>query len=243
MNSFADHQQPVLEPDVFVPQTQAPEIFFAQERRAWDPIGFGEEQIRSLVSQVFLPGRPKPARQVVFSAVDFDTNVATICMQVAQVLSEQVSGSVCVMQSNFQERPARSIGEGFHGRAFGELKFASLRNSSRRLSDNLWLVPPDIFAAESGSGFSTQPLSVRVSELRLDFDYAVLCGPPVGKCAEGALLGHLCDGVVLVVDAHSTRRVAAQKAKEAIYAANARLLGVVLNGRTFPIPDGIYRKL
>jgi len=36
------------------------------ELAGWDPDAFGEEQIRGLVRQVFLPGWPKPARQVVF---------------------------------------------------------------------------------------------------------------------------------------------------------------------------------
>jgi len=49
--------------------------------------------------------------------------------------------------------------------------------------------------------------------------------------------------MVLVVEANSTRRVAAQKVKERLHAANARLLGTVLSGRTFPIPDMIYKKL
>ena len=243
MNTFADWQQPALEPEVFTPQAREPEISFAEEQTGWDPIRFGEEQIRSLVSQVFLPGRPKPARQVVFSAVDSDTNVATICMQVGQVLSGQVSGSVCVVQSNFHLRADEVVAKAHRTRAVGEEKFGSLRSSSRRLSSNLWLVPADIFAEGKESGFSAEPLSGRVAELRLDFDYAVLCGPPAGNCSQAALLGHLCDGIVLVLDANSTRRVAAQKVKEALYAANARLLGIVLNERTFPIPDGIYRKL
>ena len=57
------------------------------------------------------------------------------------------------------------------------------------------------------------------------------------------MLGNLCDGMVLVLEANSTRRVAAQKVKEKLHAANARLLGVVLSGRTFPIPEAVYRKL
>jgi len=61
--------------------------------------------------------------------------------------------------------------------------------------------------------------------------------------SEAALLATLSDGMVLVVEANSTRRVAAQKVTEKLHAANARLLGAVLSGRTFPIPDVIYRNL
>jgi hypothetical protein len=37
--------------------------------------------------------------------------------------------------------------------------------------------------------------------------------------------------------------VAAQKAIQKLHAGNARLLGTVLDNRTFPIPESIYRKL
>ena len=49
--------------------------------------------------------------------------------------------------------------------------------------------------------------------------------------------------VVLVVQANSTRREAARKGKESLDSANVRLLGVVLNERTFPIPEVLYRKI
>jgi len=57
------------------------------------------------------------------------------------------------------------------------------------------------------------------------------------------LLGQLADGMILVLEAHNTRRVAARRTKEILEASNVRLLGTVLNGRTFPVPERIYRKL
>jgi len=57
------------------------------------------------------------------------------------------------------------------------------------------------------------------------------------------LLGYLSDGVILVLEANSTRRAAAQRAVQVLHATNARLLGSVLSGRTFPIPEEIYRRL
>jgi hypothetical protein len=79
MSTLFDRLQPTLETEVFAPLTGEPEITFVQNHEAWDPILFGEQQIQSLVSQIFLARRPKPARQVVFTAVDAETDIATIC--------------------------------------------------------------------------------------------------------------------------------------------------------------------
>ena len=51
------------------------------------------------------------------------------------------------------------------------------------------------------------------------------------------------DGVVLVIRAHSTKRVAALKAKRLLEEARARVLGAILVDREFPIPEILYRRL
>jgi Mrp family chromosome partitioning ATPase len=65
----------------------------------------------------------------------------------------------------------------------------------------------------------------------------------VGGRGETRLLGQIADGVILVLDERRTRRATAREAKAVLQAANARLLGVVINERQFPIPESIYRKL
>ena len=71
----------------------------------------------------------------------------------------------------------------------------------------------------------------------------VISAPPVNLCPDAILFGQFSDGVVLVLKANSTRRATALKVKESFEASNVRLLGAVLNDRTFPIPEALYRKM
>ena len=64
-----------------------------------------------------------------------------------------------------------------------------------------------------------------------------------GLYTDAALLGQTADGVVLVLEANATRWRTARKAKQALKDANVKVLGTVLNNRTFPIPEKIYRLL
>ena len=72
--------------------------------------------------------------------------------------------------------------------------------------------------------------------------YTVIQAPPAGY-SEAALLGQLSDGMILVLQANSTRRAAAKKVKQMLQATNVRLLGAILSERTFPIPQKLYEKL
>jgi hypothetical protein len=76
------------------------EEFCPSEEEVREPSTFADEQIRGLVRQVFFPGWPKPARQVVFSPVDPDTDIREICMQVGLALASQVPGRTCVVEAD-----------------------------------------------------------------------------------------------------------------------------------------------
>jgi hypothetical protein len=171
--------------------------------------------------------------------VDESSDIADICQQVGHSLSAKVAGSVCIVEVAAQ---ARCDDDSFQIPISHVEGLDCLRDSALCLSKNLWLMPWDVFLRDQ-KALSAGWLRSRLDELRLAFDYTIFQAPPCGRFSDPLLLGHLCDGVVLVLTASSTRRVAARKVKERLYSANARLLGTVLSGRTFPIPDRIYKRL
>jgi len=244
MSTFVDLLPQTFD-DVCEPETIEVEPQESRQRRpgTWDSDSFAEEQIRGLVRQVFHPGWPKPAHQVVFSPVDPETDTSTICMQVGLALSRQVSGTTCLVEANASGPGLEQILESSGLDLAPNQESCALHDASRRLSSQLWLVPRRIFLAENDTRWPGAWLRDQLADLRQTFDYTVLYGPPVATCSEAALLASLCDGIVLVLQANSTRRATAQKVKEKLYSANARLLGTILSERTFPIPEAIYRKL
>lgn len=90
---------------------------------------------------------------------------------------------------------------------------------------------------------STERYRERFAELREAFDYILISAPALSRETEATLIGQVADGVVLVVEANHTRRETVRRAKEQLESANVRLLGAVLDQRTFPIPERIYKRL
>jgi hypothetical protein len=241
MSTRPDLLEQALAGDIFEMDAAQSQTSAARESIAWNPDRFGEEQIRSLVRQVFLPGWPKPARQVVFCAVD-DGDVDGICLRVSQVLAAQIPGSVALVEAHLESSEVCDE-YGTPIPIFRPSGFKSMRDSARRVSSHLWRVPREMFMGENEAGLSVEWLPGRLRELRVEFDYTIVHGPPAALCTDAALLGYLSDGVVLVLEANATRRATAQRAVQMLQATNARLLGTVLSKRTFPIPEGIYRRL
>ena len=86
-------------------------------------------------------------------------------------------------------------------------------------------------------------MRLRLVELRAAFDYILIDAAALNAANDAVVLGGLSDGVVLTLKANSSRRETARKAVQELQAANVRTLGAVLNQRTFPIPEGLYRRL
>lgn len=209
------------------------------ESRSLDP--FTSEQISGLVHQLFFPSSGKLRKQIVFSAVDENVDVGGICTLVAESLAERVGDAVAVVDAHAcsrdiatntaVKRPPERIG------------FRAMRAMSRQMSGNLWAVPGPVFWGNDSHAGSPAWVRERLGELRSEFDYSVIHAPAAGVYSGTCLLGQVSDGLVLVIEADYTRRSTAQKAKERLHMANVKTLGVVLSGRTFPIPESIYRKL
>jgi Mrp family chromosome partitioning ATPase len=86
-------------------------------------------------------------------------------------------------------------------------------------------------------------MRLRLAELRQYFEYVLIDAPALTLGSDGIVLARAAEGVVLVLKANASRREAARKAVQDLQNAGARILGAVLNQRTFPIPQAIYTKL
>jgi len=204
-----------------------------------------EEVIKLVRNLFFLPGSNAP-HHVVFAGTEPGAGCSWICSHAAEVLAAQVRGQVCVVDCNLR---APSLHEqlgasNHHGLTEALLRSGSIRQYAVRLS------PPNLYLLSSGSAregeqalLGSESMRARLSELYSQFDYVLLDVAALSTSNDGVVLGRAADGVVLVLRANSTRRETALKAVEELQAAKVEALGAVLNQRTFPIPNAIYKYL
>src|ERR1051326_2896911 len=238
MSTLTDFSANVRQEVVTAREAEPTESRAARAGRTRSEQDFAEEQLRNLVRQLFSPGWPTPMCQVAFCPVESEANVVAICTRLARTLAAQTTGTVCVVNT------AVGPGIGSADRCIGgseNHRLGTLRDRSPQLTDRIWIMPREIFLNWK-ENISLVALRARLAEIRLEFDYTIMCGPPASS-GEAELLASMCECVVLVLKANSTRRIAAQKVIQRLRAANVSLLGTVLSNRQFPVPDAIYRRL
>ncbi|MGA2961757.1 MAG: hypothetical protein ABSD96_08800 [Candidatus Korobacteraceae bacterium] len=212
---------------------------FANERGA-DP------EINQLCQRLFAGGADAAdARVVTFCSVQPAVLQGEICARTAMTLAACVNRSVCVVDSNLLAPSLHKFFGVSNQSGFSEaaMSDSALSSHARQIGDsNLALITAggavsDLHAAQSES------TAFRLRELRSHFDYILINGPTLPDRGQGIFLGRLSDGIVLILEANSTRRDTAMRVRFEMEQADVPVLGAVLNNRTFPIPDALYSKL
>jgi Mrp family chromosome partitioning ATPase len=83
----------------------------------------------------------------------------------------------------------------------------------------------------------------QLENLKSSFDLVLVDSPAADVSVDGLELSAIVDASILVVEAEKTRWQVAQSAKEKLENRGGRVLGVLLNGLPFHIPDSIYGRL
>lgn len=235
--SPTEARQPLVRPPAPVFPDPAYELAVGRGALAHD-------QERQLVHRLFLPASGR-AFSVLFAAVDRHFVAGALCGCVAELLTSQVSGAVCVVDADLRQPSLHT----HFGVPAGPGLADVLRNGGRvpdvvqQVRANLWLVPAGAPTAEPGPLFGFHRTGSILQELRERFSYVLVAAAPAAQCNEPVLLGHWTDGMVLVVEAHKTHRERARSVKHRLDVAHVPLLGVVLTNRRFPIPHWLYRWL
>lgn len=205
------------------------------------------EQVAKLVHQLF--HSPGGSRVVVVAGIDPGNGGTWVSLQCARVLAEQTSGAVCLIDGNLRNPALHdhfgiSNHHGFtdlirEGGSFGE--YVHRIEGTR----SLWLLSCGSKRPEDKAGLllNSPVLRSRMQELRTAFQYVVVDAPSPTLGGDCAVLGQAADGVLLVFAEQDTRKESARNAVAELNRANVRVLGAVLNKRTFPIPQRIYDRL
>jgi len=204
-----------------------------------------EEEVK-LVQRVFPATSPESPRVVLFTGLESEAGCAPTCARVAEILAGRSEGPVCVVDANFRLPSLHEYFgvENLKGLAEATVESGPVQNFAQQIPEpDLWLMTSGKASGKLRFPVMADGLRVRIEELRDAFKYVIIHSGPLRLETSAMLLSRWTDGVVLVLEANATRRDAARRVKKILDAANVSVLGVVLNNRTFPIPEAIYRRL
>lgn len=197
-------------------------------------------EINKLVQHLVPAAVSSEPRTVVFTSVDSVRSSDLTCVRAAQVLATQAKEHVCVVDANFENPSIHTYFGIENERGFSDALRSTdpIHTFAYRVRDtNLCFIPSGQVSREVPVISETPN---RLTELCMHFQYVFINAPSMRSSGHAILLGRMTDGVVLIIEANSTRQDMALKAITDIRQANVQLLGTVLTNRRFPVPKILY---
>ncbi len=224
-----------------VPRTRIDELPLKEIPSAGNKHGVNEE-ISRLVQSLFLTQKGRELRNIVFCGVEDDSGSSFLCADAGRALAAR-SELVCLVDANLR---ACNL-----SRYFGVVSAPPcnaflpppVKERCVQVETNLWLAGPDLFTNERGVLLPVDEIARALARLRSLYSFVLIDTQSTSTSQDAAMFGNLADAAVLVIEASVTRKPAARKAKEFLEAAGVSLIGTILNNRSFPIPEKLYKRL
>lgn len=108
---------------------------------------------------------------------------------------------------------------------------------------NLTVLPAGQMSVNPNELLASDKMKAVLAEARPQFEAIVLDTPAVIPYADPRILGKLVDGIILVVRAGRTRREVVARAESVLKSVGVNILGYVMTGIEYHIPEYIHRHL
>jgi capsular exopolysaccharide synthesis family protein len=184
-------------------------------------------------------------RAVAFAGVEAGAGCSWIVVRVAELLASAGAGCVCIVDANFSNPTLHTYLDAGNGRGLSDalVEAQPLSSYVQRIGSGLHLLSAGSLASQSSSLLASSAFRSGVEELRGCYEFLLFDAPPLAVSSDALAVASKLDGLAMVVEANSTNRETALKAARDASADKVRMLGLILNKRTYPIPESIYKKL
>ena len=189
---------------------------------------------------------PGPTRRILMTSATSGEGVTTLSLFVAISLAARAGRSVCIVDANLKSSGlTRMLGlEGQLGVSDVCQGLAEWSDALRPTeTDGLYVIGTGRAGGESSVLLGGTAGREMAANLASRFEYVLIDGGRTLGQVEASLLAPNVDGTVLVVRANHTKREVLAKAEAEIRSHGGRVIGSILNRRTFPIPAAVYKRL
>ncbi|MFA5164595.1 MAG: CpsD/CapB family tyrosine-protein kinase [Candidatus Omnitrophota bacterium] len=204
------------------------------------------EQFHTLYAHVFCPERENKLRSVIITSASSGEGKSIAVANLAIVTAQNSGKPTLLIDCNLRKpsigglmgiSSERGLGELLSGAA--DIPGVTVACDTR----NLFVIPAGHIHGNPNELLSSQKMKDVLFELKGKYDRIILDTPAVIPYSDARILSHIADGTVLVIRAGRTRREVVARAESVLKSVGANILGYVLTGIEYHIPEYIHRHL
>ena len=114
---------------------------------------------------------------------------------------------------------------------------------AQQVNENLHVITAGNTAGKSLELLKSKALNTFFERLLTDYDYVIVDAAPANAFPDAQILSGVLKEAALIVRSDEIPREAVAQAKKRIESGGGKVVGVILNMRTYPIPNFLYRRV
>jgi len=198
-----------------------------------------------LADQIYLLMHDQNAKSVMFSGAVEHEGVSATLANLASYFSHAGAHKVLVIDTNLRKPSLHTAfkmtqADGLTEIIEGKL---TLEKGVKKLSDNLHFISTGKVSLNPATLLNSHAMRELLKNAKERYDIILLDSPAAIISRDAFILGQQVDAVVISVNEGKTRRPVVKAVLDAFTRSKVNVMGVVLNNRTFPIPEGLYHKV
>lgn len=195
-----------------------------------DPGSVASEAYRTLRTNLLYARVDDPPKVIVVSSPGQREGKSTTCANLGVVLA-QVGKNVLIVDCDLRKPAMHKIFGLGNSRGLVNvlLKECVLQDAWHEIVAGLKILTVGLVPPNPTELLSSQRFADFVRQVREEFDYVLVDASPVRLVSDPAILSAHGDGVLLVIDAQNTRKVALRQSMRSLEAVGANVLGVMMN--------------
>lgn len=213
----------------------------------FDPKSLVSEQYKSLVTNLLSLNKGKPPHVIAITSSISSEGKSVTALNLAITLSHAIhKPKVLLIDADMRKgKMVKYLGVENHK---GLSEYLS---GQAQLDDIVFHIDIDHLSFISCGQVPSHPADLLASsqmndllrQMRSQFEYIIIDTPPVIPVTDAVVVGTHVDGVLMVIKAGETQRGIVKRAEELLNQGHAKIVGHVLTGIEYFVPNYIYRYL
>ena len=197
---------------------------------ALDPTGVATESYRTLRTNLLYTRVDQPPKVIVLTSPGPGEGKSTTCANLGVVLA-QAAKNTLILDCDFRKPVMHKLFgiRSLHGILDVLVGERSLHDVWQEPVEGLKVVPVGSIPVNPAEILGSRRFSEFLANTRKEFDYVLVDASPIGLVSDPAILATQGDGVLLVLDAQSTRKGSVRQAMRSLEAVGVNVLGTVMN--------------
>jgi len=213
----------------------------------FDPKALITEQYKILRTNVLSISKTKPPKVLVItSSVHSEGKTLTALNLVMTIAQSTQKPRVLLIDADLRRgRVAQYLG------VKQKVGLAEILTDQAQSVDTLFNIDVDNLTFVAAGSIPSNPVELLGSDkmrkflslMKSKFDHIIIDTPPVISVTDAGIIGSQSDGVLMVIQAGRTQRGIVRRASELLHQAHSNVLGHILTGIEYHLPEYIYRYL